>query len=493
MLTVITFLPMVGGALLLAARADARTSRLIALVTVLVELGLTIAMYAIYSASDGGYKFVQRADWAPAFDIQFLVGVDGLSAPLVLLNGILGVAAVLVSWNVTERARHYFMWLLVLQAAVMGVFVSLDLILFFVFWELELVPMFFLISMWGTGRREYSAMKFLIFTFLGSAFMFTAILALYFSLPGAERTFDMTALIHKDLTDLIVPSSMVFSGFLIAFAVKLPIFPLHTWLPDAHTDAPTAVSVMLAGVLLKMGGYGLLRINAGMFPDELVAAAPLLATLAVVNVLYGAFIVMRQTDLKRLVAYSSVSHMGFVVLGLASAGASAGQLNAAGLNGAALQLFTHGTITGLLFVVVGLVYDRAHTRHIPDMGGMAKQMPLIAIGFMIAGLASLGLPTTSGFVAEIMVFLGAFPAYKLATALAAFGVVLAAGYILWTAQRTMFGPRVERWDGLSDAKLVDIGAMAVLIVPIFAVGIYPAIVTDIFDAGLVPIMARLGG
>ncbi len=493
MLTVITFLPMAAGALIMAMRADARTARLIALATVLVELALTAAMYGLYAASEGGYQFVQRADWAPAFDVQFLVGVDGLSAPLVLLNGILGVAAVLVSWNIVDRARQYFMWLLLLQGAVMGVFVSLDLILFFVFWELELVPMFFLISIWGTGRREYSAMKFLIFTFLGSAFMFTAILALYFSLPGAERTFDMTALIYKDLSNLIVPSSMVFAGFLIAFAVKLPVFPLHTWLPDAHTDAPTAVSVMLAGVLLKMGGYGLLRINAGMFPEELAAAAPLLAFLAVVNVLYGAFIVMRQTDLKRLVAYSSVSHMGFVVLGLASAGAAAGQLNAAGLNGAALQLFTHGTITGLLFVVVGLVYDRAHTRHIPDMGGMARQMPLIAIGFMIAGLASLGLPTTSGFVAEIMVFLGTFPVYGLATALAAFGVVLAAGYILWTAQRTMFGPRVERWDGLTDATPVDIGAMAVLAIPIFAVGLYPAIVTDIFDAGLAPIVARLGG
>ena len=236
-----------------------------------------------------------------------------------------------------------------------------------------------------------------------------------------------------------------------------------------------------------------LAINAGIFPDELTAAAPLLAVLAVVNVLYGAFIVMRQTDLKRLVAYSSVSHMGFVVLGLASVGAGASEINAAGLNGAALQLFSHGVITGLLFVVVGLVYDRAHTRHIPDMGGMARQMPLIAVGFVIAGLAALGLPTTAGFVAEIMIFLGTFPAYGLATALSAFGVVLAAGYILWTVQRTMFGPRIERWDQLGDARLVDIGAMSVLLIPIFVVGIYPAIITDVFDAGLAPIFSRFGG
>ena len=491
--TAITFVPMIGAILALAVRGSDRTTRLIALSTVLAELGLVIFMYVRFMLSDGGYQFVQRGDWVSAFNIQYLMGIDGLSAPLVLLNGILGVAAVLVSWHVNLRVRQYFMWLLLLQGAVMGVFVSLDLILFFVFWELELIPMFFLISIWGTGRREYSAMKFLLFTFLGSAFMFAAILALYFSFPGSERTFDMTALIHKDLTALIVPSSLVFSGFLIAFAVKLPIVPFHTWLPDAHTDAPTAVSVMLAGVLLKMGGYGLLRINAGMFPDELTAAAPLLAVLAVVNVLYGAFIVMRQTDLKRLVAYSSVSHMGFVVLGLASVGAGASEINAAGLNGAALQLFSHGVITGLLFVVVGLVYDRAHTRHIPDMGGMARQMPLIAVGFVIAGLAALGLPTTAGFVAEIMIFLGTFPAYGLATALSAFGVVLAAGYILWTVQRTMFGPRIERWDQLGDARLVDIGAMSVLLIPIFVVGIYPAIITDVFDAGLAPIFSRFGG
>ena len=490
MLSAIVFVPAAGALVVALLGRDARVARALALGVVLVELALTLVLFAAFDRDAGGYSFVERADWVGAFNIQYLLAVDGLSVPLVLLNGILGVAAVLVSWSVTERVRQYFVWLLVLQTAVMGVFISMDLFLFFVFWELELIPMYMLIARWGTGRREYSAMKFLVYTLLGSAFMFTAIIALYFSAPGTERTFDMMVLAQRDLTALIVPASVIFAGFLIAFAVKLPIFPLHTWLPDAHTDAPTAVSVMLAGVLLKMGGYGLLRINAGMFPDELRRAAPLLATLAVVNVLYGAFIVMRQTDLKRLVAYSSVSHMGFVVLGLASLGAT--QLSPTGLNGAAMQLFTHGTITALLFVVVGLIYERTHTRHIPDMGGMIGRMPLIGAVFVIAGLASLGLPATSGFVAEILIFIGTFGAYPWATGLAAFGVVLAAGYILWTVQRTMFGPRQERWDGLTDATAVDVGAMGVLLVPIFAIGIYPRLLTDVFDSGLAPILARFG-
>jgi NADH-quinone oxidoreductase subunit M len=492
MLTAIVFVPAAGALLIAVLGRNTRMVRGIALTAVLLDLGLALGLFAAYYSDPGGVQFPQRAAWIPLFNIEYFLGVDGLSVPLVLLTGILGLSAVLVSWRINVRVREFFFWLLLLQTSVMGVFVALDMVLFFVFWELELVPMYFLIATWGTGRREYSAMKFLIFTFLGSAFMFAAILVVYFSFPEAERTFDMTVLAQRDMTALLIPAQLVFGGFLIAFAVKLPVFPLHTWLPDAHTDAPTAVSVMLAGVLLKMGGYGLFRINASIFPDEMVDAAPLLAGFAVVNVLYGAFIVMRQTDLKRLVAYSSISHMGFVLLGLASMGASRDHLSTVGLNGAAMQLFTHGTITGLLFVVVGLIYERTHTRHIPDMGGLASRMPLIGIVFMLAGLASLGLPFTSGFVAETLVFLGTFPVWSWATGLAAFGLVLATGYILWMAQRTLFGPRPARYDDLPDASLVDVAAMGVLLVPVLVVGVYPKLLTDIFDSSMTQIMLRLG-
>ena len=448
----------------------------------LADFILSGVIFAGYDAKQGGFQWVEAAgNWIPLLDIQYHVAVDGLSAPLILLTGLLGLAAMFSSWRIVERPREYFASLLVLQAAVMGVFAAQDFILFFIFWELELVPMYLLISLWGSGRKEHSAMKFVIFTFLGSAFMFVGILALYFS--AGVGTFDMTQLLNENLSNLLIPTQMVFVLFFIAFAVKLPIWPLHSWLPDAHTDAPTAVSVMLAGVLLKMGAYGIIRINVGMFPEIAMDWAAVFAVLAVINVLYGAMVTLRQTDLKRLIAFSSISHMGYVLLGVSSIGLGEG-ISPVGITGAAMQMFTHGTITGLLFVLVGLIYDKAHTRHIPDLGGLASKMPFIAIALCVAGFGSLGLPSTSGFVSEVMVFMGAFPVYSVMTLLAVLGILITAGYILWTLQRTLFGVLPQRLSGLRDATLVESVAPTLLIISILVVGLYPALIADIFAVGV---------
>jgi NADH-quinone oxidoreductase subunit M len=319
--------------------------------------------------------------------------------------------------------------------------------------------------------------------------MLVAILALYFA-PGVGH-FDMIRLAEGGAEGIrtILPLTVVFWFFFVAFAIKLPVLPVHTWLPDAHTDAPTAVSVMLAGVLLKMGGYGLLRIIVGMFPEAASDHALELTMLAVITILYGAVVTVRQTDLKRLIAYSSVSHMGIVLLGIGSIGLLRGDFASVGLNGAAMQLFTHGTITGLLFLCVGLIYDKAHTRYIPDLGGLAGRMPFIAVAFVIAGLASLGLPGMSGFVAEVLVFFGAFKAYPWLTAFGAFGIVLTAGYILWMLERALFGPSRPRFDHLKDADFVEKIPLALLIIAIIGVGVYPAILTDVFRVGIEPIAA----
>jgi NADH-quinone oxidoreductase subunit M len=338
-------------------------------------------------------------------------------------------------------------------------------------------------------------MKFLIFTILGSAFMLVAIVAVFLT-PGVG-TFNIIELSGPGaaLTSAatLLPLAWLFWLFFVAFAVKLPTWPLHTWLPDAHTDAPTAASVMLAGVLLKMGGYGLLRINVGLFPDQSWEFAWVLVALGVISVLYGAVVTMRQTDLKRLIAYSSVSHMGLVMLGIGSVGVAGGSLTITGLSGAAMQLFTHGTITGLLFLAVGLIYEKAHTRYIPDLGGLAGRMPFVAAAMLIAGLASLGLPGLSGFVAELLVFLGAFRAYDWPTVLAVLGIVLAAGYILWMMERTFFGPSRERFADLTDASLVEAVPLALMVVCIIGVGIYPALLTDMFDSALEPMVRAING
>ena len=493
MLTAVVFLPLVGAVLLaLLVKGDQRIRIFAALVT-LVNLGLSIVVFALFDSGDGGFQLKDKIAWIgdgsffnnQTFEASYHLGVDGLSAPMVLLTGLLGFCGVLASWSIKTRVKEYFVWFLVLQTAVMGVFTALDLLLFFLFWELELLPMFLLISIWGTGRKEYSAMKFLIFTIAGSAFMLVSIVAIFLT-PGVG-TFDMTELAASgvDAANSVIPINVIFWFFVASFAIKLPVWPVHTWLPDAHTDAPTAVSVMLAGVLLKMGGYGLIRICVGMFPDldHAEAFGWTLAVLAVISVLYGALVTLRQTDLKRLIAYSSVSHMGLVLLGVAvGISGKAGSIGA--LTGASMQMFAHGTITGLLFLLVGIVYEKVHTRYIPDMGGLAGRMPLLATAFLIAGLASLGLPGLSGFVAEILVFFGSFKAFAWPTALAAFGIVLAAGYILWMIERVMFGAPRERFADVGDARVIEAIPVGLLVISIAVIGFYPAFLTDVFDAGV---------
>ena len=287
---------------------------------------------------------------------------------------------------------------------------------------------------------------------------------------------------------LILPAGLIFALLFVGFAVKLPVWPLHTWLPDAHTDAPTAGSVMLAGVLLKMGGYGMIRISATMFPGVMSDVAWLIITAGVINVLYGAIVTMRQTDLKRLIAFSSISHMGFVLIGISSVVGVGGAVSSVGLTGAAFQMFTHGTITGLMFLVVGFVYENAHTRYVPDLGGLASRMPFLASALLLAGLASLGLPGTSGFVSEILVFVGTFAVWSWLTALGAFGLVLTAGYILWMMQRSLFGPRIERFKDVRDASLIEMIPVGALVIAIMVVGIYPAFITDVFASGIEPII-----
>jgi NADH-quinone oxidoreductase subunit M len=489
-LTVIIFLPMLGAAVI--AFIPGLSDRLIRWLSALftfIPLALSCYLFAIFDRASGAIQFEEKISWIPAINAHYHLGVDGISLPLVILMALLGFLVVLISWKVDLRPKEYFAWLLLLEASILGVFCSLDLLLFFLFWEIEVIPMYFLISIWGTGRKEYSAIKYVVYTLFGSAFMLAGILSLYF----ATGSLSMVDIAQGGLAMIqsVMPVAGIFWLLLIGFAVKLPVFPLHTWLPDAHTDAPTAVSVVLAGALLKMGGYGMIRICVSIFPQVAREFAIILIVLAVVNVLYGAAVTLRQTDLKRLIAYSSVSHMGYVLLGIFA-------LGQVSLVGATLQMFSHGIITGLLFAMAGLVMHNSKERDLRKLGGLARQMPIIAVVFSVAGVASLGLPTTSGFAAEFLVFVGSFTStavagIKLWTILGVLGVVITAGYILWMLQRVFYGPPQDKFNKSKDADILERVYMFVLVAVIMLVGIYPAILTDIIKAGVMPVMGLLGG
>jgi len=487
MLSFIVFFPLAGvAAIALLPKEREPWAKWIAAAASAVVLVGALILFVAYDRGPGGYQFVDQHVWLQSdvsnFTLRYALGVDGLSLPLVVLTAFLSTVAILISWRIDLRPKEYYSWLLVLETSLLGVFSALDLVLFFLFWEIELIPMYFLISIWGSGRRVYSAWKYVLYTLFGSSFMLVGILVLGFT----AGTFDIRELGHiGPIKDAIIPTQMIFFLILIAFAIKLPVVPFHTWLPDAHTDAPTAVSVILAGVLLKMGGYGILRLSFSIMPDVARDVSVLLAAFAAVSILYGALVTLMQTDLKRLIAYSSVSHMGYVLLG-------ASALGTVGLTGASMQMFTHGLITGMLFVLVGMVYDRAHTRQIGDLSGLAHRMPFIATMMVVAGLASLGLPSLAGFVSEVTVFLGTFDHHEFLTILGVIGIVLSAGYILWMIQRVFWGEPDPRWEGLTDATAWwERGPLLAMSLVILLVGVYPAVIIDLFETGVAPIAARL--
>jgi NADH-quinone oxidoreductase subunit M len=426
-------------------------------------------------------QFTESVPWIATWGIHYSVGVDGISLLMVFLTTLLSVIAILSSWtSIQDRVKEYMIALLVLETAMLGVFVSTDLFLFYVFWELELIPMFLLIGIWGGPQKLYAAVKFFLYTLAGSVLMMIAILTLYLH-SGDPLTFDIQTITQAAGGFSPKMQFWVFWALFLGFAFKVPMFPFHTWLPDAHVEAPTAGSVILAGVLLKMGTYGFLRFAIPMCPQTVLdpVTVKIMMTLASVAIIYGALVAMMQKDMKKLVAYSSVSHMGYVMLGIFA-------YNLQGVSGGILQMFNHGIITGALFLIVGLVYERRHSRMIADFGGLARVMPIYAALFSVFTFASIGLPGTNGFIGEFLILVGAFASdYRAAAVVGAFGIILGAGYMLWLYQRVIFNPIVhEENENLSDLNLREIATLAPLLVLVFWIGFYPDTFLNILNASV---------
>ncbi|MBE7557575.1 NADH-quinone oxidoreductase subunit M [bacterium] len=499
LLTLLWAVPVLGGIIILLLPREARgaikwTMILASLAACALSTYVAVELWRMPQATiDNRWLF--SVAWIPAVNVLYKVGVDGISGPMVFLTGVVSLMAAIASWNVADqRAKEYCTLFLLLLAGMMGTFVALDLFVFYVFWEVMLVPMYFLIGIWGGPQREYAAIKFFLYTLAGSVFMLIGFLVLYFNLrnPDNTLTFDMIALARNaqeaSMENLFSPRLQfwVFAAMGVGFAIKVPMWPFHTWLPDAHVEAPTPISVILAGVLLKMGTYGFYRIGYPLTPLGAEAWRPIIAALAVIAIIYGAYCALAQQDFKKLVAYSSVSHMGFVMLGLAA-------LTVNGLNGGLFQMFAHGCITSCLFLLVGVLYDRAHTRDLYAFGGLGTRLPKYTFCMMLAFFASMGLPGLAGFVAEFMVFSGAMPVYMWLTCLSIIGITITATYILYTLQRILLGPFNQRWSNLTDISGREALTLAPLLALTVVLGIFPGLLLKIQEPSvqaLVDTMSR---
>ena len=495
LLSLIVFVPLIGALSMLFLKDDARgrdSARWLATAFSAVPLVLSGWLYFDFDTASPAMQYLEKLRWIPAFNIHYSVGVDGLSLPLVILTALLSFVAVVASFGIEHRVREYFFWFLALECGMLGVFVAQDFFLFYVFWEVTLVPMYFLIGIWGGPKKEYAAIKFFLYTLFGSVFLLLGMLALYFA--GEIRTFDFVELAQQSRGMAMGMQILIFLALYVGFAVKIPAFPFHTWLPLAHVEAPTAVSVILAGVLLKMGVYGLLRVSFPILPQATQWFIYPMTVIAFINIVYGAFCAMAQKDMKRMVAYSSINHMGYCLLGMA---ALTGVNAAAGLSGAVLQMVTHGIITGSLFLLVGVLYDRAHTRDIDQFGGLGAKLPVYTGIMTVQVMASLGLPGLAGFVSEFLCFLGAFgqASLRLWVALSVIGILITAAFFLKLIKDVFLGEFNAKWEGvLSDMTPREIFATAPLLLLTFLIGVYPRAALRLMDVTMNDLIRRvLGG
>jgi NADH-quinone oxidoreductase subunit M len=484
-LSIIVFTPIVAGVIILLLPAERKGwIRGVALLASAVALLLSVVAYFSYDIPQGGYQMVQKIPWLPAWGISYHVGVDGLSLPLVLLTGVVMFTGVLISWGVDDRPREFFGFLFILATGVFGVFVSLDLFQLFFFYEIAVFPMYLLIAIWGWQKtREYAAMKLTLYLFIGSVVALVGALAMFFA--SGLHTFDMLELERAGFSGAF--QRIWFPVVFFGFGVLGGLFPFHNWSPDGHVAAPTAVSMFHAGVLMKLGAFAALRVGIMLLPEGAKVHLPWIIFLALVNVVYGALIAMVQTDFKYVIGFSSVSHMGLVMLGFAS-------LSREGYIGSGLQMFSHGVMTALFFAVVGMVYDRAHTRDIPKLGGFARKMPVVAIAFIVGGLVSMGMPGLSGFIAEFPIFLGVWSAQPIVAIIAALGIVVTAAYIMIIVRRVFFGPMPEEFEGhIGDVTPLDKLALGVLSFILIALGVFPAWMAPLVASGVNSVMRLLGG